>query len=312
MTLSYFNRNVYYETLKVGNLNFQISNLVLDMVPLLKDFVSASKKGFKSSSILDYFKDFFYNLSEDNLYEYLEQVVKMLHSVRVKFDEVFLYFVYLLEIPRNIIDPETMLSMWNDIGGYPSEKWTYKIDAETRMMSVVYALRKPIDIKRLEIVYIDLIRSMNMWDDDDYELRTGDAVETVEEASEVFLENKNYYLYFMNNLSLLSLHWHSVKSLKDYIDVVEPSDSLPIFTLHNYTIICGDVFIIHDPLLNLLPIKLRDALMDDTNNSIYNTQLGKDRADDMREFLSALYKSHVYNTASFYSENVELLLDDLK
>ncbi len=70
LRLSYFNRNVYYESLETGTLKFQISNVVLEVIPLLNTFVSASKKGFKSSSILNYFKDYFDDIDQDNLYEY--------------------------------------------------------------------------------------------------------------------------------------------------------------------------------------------------------------------------------------------------
>ncbi len=43
MSLSYFNRDVYYKTLKVGNLDLIVNNITLEAIPLLNVFISSSK-----------------------------------------------------------------------------------------------------------------------------------------------------------------------------------------------------------------------------------------------------------------------------
>ncbi len=43
------------------------------------------------------------HLNEDSLYEYLERAIKVIHKVYVKLDNTFLYFLHLLQIPREIL-----------------------------------------------------------------------------------------------------------------------------------------------------------------------------------------------------------------
>ncbi len=301
MTLSYFNINVYYETLKVGNLDLIINNVTLEAIPLLNVFISSSK--YMKSSILNYFKEYFDDINEDNLYKYLEKAIKLIHGINVNLDNSFLYFIYLLQVPRYVLSHiksriRDRFDGYNPLHLYPDE-----INIEENIKSLWSNLKeRSINIEESIKYYMLLIEST--FDGEYYDR----VLETLEEAAEIYLENKRYDLYFINYTNV-GINYGD--TLNKYLGIIEPNDPLPKFILHNYIIICGDIFIVHDPMLDLLPTKIRDKLLTD-KNSTYKCNLDKDRSNDMKMFLELIYKISIGFDRNIFKREIILLLIDLQ
>ncbi len=302
LPLSYFNRNVYYETLKVGNLDLIINNVTLEAIPVLRDFISASNKKFKTISILIYFKGFFDDLDEDNLYEYLEKAIKLIHRIDVELDDTLFYFLYLLQIPRKVLNTIYGIliksyEIYISNPGYP------EINLKETIESLWFNLKEEIYIEESIEYYILLIEYTYYAEDYD------DVLEILEEAAEIYLENGRYDLYFVNYTNT----GEGVGLFRKYLGVLNSDGSLSSFTLNNYIIECGDIFYIHDPLLDYLPDKMRDKLLAD-KNSTYRCNLDKSRANVMKDFLKIIYhNSHsTKHMRRIYKDEIILLLIDLK
>ncbi len=313
MELSYFNRNVSYKTLKVGTLDLTINNVTLEAIPLLEIFVSATESGYGSSSILNYFNKFFIDLDEESLYEYLEKAIKLIHRLEIDLDDILLYFLYLLQIPKNIlvhiylhlVDPFTYYYYTDE----DSELNTH----ETIEDLWFYLKGDPINIEE-SIEYYILLIEYTYW------IYEGDVLievkENLEEAAEIYAENGRYDLFLINYININNdrLYRSDYDDLSRYISVnrSDLNKHLPNFILHNYYIICGDVFIVHYPLLNELPTKMKDELINNKNN-IYDTHLDKSRSDDMKQFLEKAY-NHFVRSKRYEPNSMEItfLLIDLK
>ncbi len=323
MALSYFNRNVSYETLKVGTLDLLINNVTLEAIPLLEIFVSASKKKFKSSSILNYFNDHFVNMTEDNLYEYLEKAIKLVHRIDVELDNSFLYFLYLLQIPREILSHIKKLLI-RPFNKYMTSSFSPRTNIHKTIKLLWDSLKRESINKSLESLnieesiqyYILLIEETYYYGDDDaIELSIQNIVnETLEEAAEIYSENGRYDLFFINYTN--GVHPDTRGILKEYLGIVNSNDRLPNFILHNYIIICGDIFIVHDPLLDILPETIKDELLN--NNSTYDSHLGIERSNDMKLLLRNVYCNFIHESIGIdscsiiYQRELILLLIDLR
>ncbi len=317
MALSYFNRIVYYETLKVGTKEFLISNIVLEAIPLLSTFASASKKEFKSSSLINYFDGFFENLDEDSLYEYLERVVKIIHKVGQEdpsslfwyIDNTFMYFMCLLHIPREVLihirDP--LFDILNKLYPFSNQIDELSIDKIIKLLQF-YLEEESTNIEESIKYYYHLIGIISDGYLEDEDIKLYDKVlKSLDEAAEIYLENGRCNLYFIN-YTMLGDWWGDITK---YLGIVEINDPLPLYILHNYKIMCGDIFTIHNPMLEYLPEEMREELTND-KNSTYDCHLDKDRSNDMKFFLEEIYKHSIDNSGWSTRKESILLLIDLK
>lgn len=310
MALSYFNKIVNYDTLDVGNLELVVNNITMESMSLVYAFVSSSK--YMESSILTYFNEVFDDLDEANLYKYLEKAIRIIHRIEYTRDNTFLYFLYSLQIPRKVLSFMAiyMIAPYTKYFNNPTDGEENELDTDKTTELLWYYLRGEIVNIEESIQYYAMLIQYTYYGDLDIDL----IEEVLEEAAEIYADNRRYDLFFINYTNIYTEGGGS--NLREYLGL--PSNTygknipMPRFILHNYSIICGDEFTVHDPLLDYLPANMRSILINDKNNT-YDTHLDKSRSNDMKGFLELVYDKSIGGNHVIYKipkrELIILLID---